>query len=297
MTLDQLRALNAVVEHGGFRPAAEALFKSQSAISIAIRKLENELEVPLFNRDNYRPELTEAGRAIHHKAATLLSGATELSDLAHHFATGEEPELRVAMSAVVPVNAALGLFSEIKVSAPATRLVLLVETLNGTLERLEDDDADIAICETFDLKDHYIYAPLTGIEMVSVISPKHRLAEQIKELTEKKMAGSTQIIVRDTSRHSEKRTAGIVEGTQHWVVSDFTTKKQIIASGIGWGRMPLHMVKNEIESGELLQLLNEEFQPLKVDIKAVRKKERPLGPVATELWQQLQSIDWKGKKP
>lgn len=292
MTLNQLRALHAVVEHGGFRPAAEALFKSQSAISIAIRKLEQELGISLFTRDQYRPELTEAGRAIHDKATTLLSGAGELSDLAHHFAQGEEPELRIAMSAVVPVEAALGLFNEIKNSAPATRLVLLVETLNGTLERLEDGDADIAISETFDHQDHYTYAPLTCIEMVSVISPKHRLAERSKMLTEKDMAGSTQIIVRDTSRHSEKRTAGIVEGTRHWVVSDFTTKKQIIASGIGWGRMPLHMVKDEIGRGELLVLTHEDFQSLKVDLKAVRKKDKPLGPVATELWQQLQNIDW-----
>jgi len=292
MTLDQLRALHAVVEHGGFRPAAEALFKSQSAISIAIRKLEEELGISLFTRDQYRPELTEEGRAIHHKATALLSGATELSDLAHHFAAGEEPELRVAMSALVPVDTALGLFSEIKASAPATRLVLLVETLNGTLERLEDGDADIAICETFDLKGHLTYAPLTGIEMVSVISPRHRLAERTGELTEKDMAGSTQIIVRDTSRHSEKRTAGIVEGTQHWVVSDFTTKKQIIASGIGWGRMPMHMVEKEIKRGELLVLAHDDFESLKVDIKAVRKKDKPLGPVATALWQQLQSINW-----
>ena len=292
MTLDQLRALHAVVEYGGFRPAAEALFKSQSAISIAIRKLEDELGIALFRRDQYRPKLTEAGRVIHEKATSLLSHAGELTDLAHHFAQGEEPELRVAMSAVVPVEAALGLFSEIKASAPATRLVLLVETLNGTLERLEDGDADIAISETFDMKDHYSYAPLTHIEMVTVISPKHRLTEQLDTLSEKDMAGSTQIIVRDTSRHSAKRTAGVVEGTHHWVVSDFTTKKQIISSGIGWGRLPLHMVKREIMKGELLLLDSEDFQPLKVDIKAVRKKDRPLGPVATELWRQLQNIDW-----
>jgi len=292
MTLDQLRALQAVVEHGGFRPAADALFKSQSAISIAIRKLEEELDIALFTRDKYRPELTEAGRAIYSKGLSLLNQASELGDLAHHFAQGEEPELRVAMSAVVPVEAALGLFSDIKAMAPATRLVLLMETLNGTLERLEDDEADIAICETFDHQDHYSYAPLTTIEMASVISPKHRLADRFDSLTEKDMAGSTQIIVRDTSRHSEKRTAGIVEGTQHWVVSDFTTKKQIIASGIGWGRMPLHMVREEIENGTLLQLPHDDFQSLKIDIKAVRKKDKPLGPVASNLWQQLQSINW-----
>lgn len=292
MTLDQLRALHAVVVHSGFRPAAETLFKSQSAISIAIRKLEEELGIALFTRDKYRPSLTAAGRAIHDKAVSLLTGADELSDLAHHFSEGVEPELRVAMSALVPVNAALGVFSHIKNSAPATRLVLLIETLNGTLERLEDGDADIAICETFDHQDHYISTPLTGIEMISVISPGHRLAVRAEELTEKDMAGSTQIIVRDTSRHSEKRTAGVVKGTHHWVVSDFITKKQIIASGIGWGRMPLHLVQDEISHGELLILTHEDFHPLKVEIKAVRKKDKALGPVATQLWQQLQDIDW-----
>ncbi|MFC1567908.1 LysR family transcriptional regulator [Pseudomonadota bacterium] len=292
MTLEQLKALHAVVEFGGFRPAGEALFKSQSAISIAIRKLEDELGVTLFLRDQYRPTLTEEGRALFDRATTILSHTEELITTAHHFAAGEEPELRLSMSAIVPVNPALLLFSAIMESAPATRLSLLVETLNGTMERLNDGDADIAITEVAEESSQYIYAPLTQAEMVSVISPRSKLAAQAAELTERDMQGSTQIIVRDTSRHSEKKTAGVLSGAHQWVVSDFTTKKQIVASGMGWGRMPMHMVKQEIETGELLLLGSEEFQPIKLEIKAVRKKEKPLGPVATELWQQLQSIKW-----
>ncbi|WP_421784150.1 LysR family transcriptional regulator [Kiloniella litopenaei] len=55
MTLEQLRALVSVVDHGGFRAASEALHKSQSAISIAIKNLEEELRVEIFERDGYRP--------------------------------------------------------------------------------------------------------------------------------------------------------------------------------------------------------------------------------------------------
>ncbi len=292
MTLEQLRALHAIVEHGGFRPAADALFKSQSAISIAIRKLEEELGIVLFTRDQYRPELTEAGKVIHEKATSLIAHAGELSDLAHRFAQGEEPELRIAMSAIVPIDAPLSIFNSIIDRYPATRFSLLVETLNGTMERLGDDEADIAISEVFEQSPDYIYADLTKIEMISVIAACSPLAGRAGTLSKREMEGTTQIIVRDSSRHSAKRSAGIVEGTRHWVVSDFTTKKRIIASGIGWGGMPAHMITGELRRGELVALTGEEFQPLKADIKAVRKKDKSLGPVASELWQQLQTINW-----
>jgi len=293
MTLNQLKALHAVVEHGGFRAASDTLYKSQSAISIAIKKLEEDLGVTLFLRDQYRPQLTAEGEVLYKKARSILSHAEELSNLAEHLSGGEEPELNVAMSAIVPVDAPLSLFNAVMEQCPATRLSLLVETLNGTMERLNDNDADIAIAEVFEQQNDYVYADLTQIQLVSVISARSKLAARAATLVEKDMEGTTQIIVRDSSRHSEKKSAGIVEGTHHWVVSDFTTKKRIIASGMGWGRMPLHTVKTEIENGELLLLGSEEFSPLIVNIKAVRKKEQPLGPVAAGLWEQLQKINWQ----
>jgi DNA-binding transcriptional LysR family regulator len=293
MTLDQLKALHAVVENGGFRAASEALFKSQSAISIAIRKLEEELDVTLFLRDQYRPALTDEGRALYEKARTILSHTNEFTNLAQHFSAGEEPELRLAMSSLVPVDQTLTTLRNIMDMAPATKLFLLVETLNGTMERLNDDDADIAITESFDPHSDYEYITLTRIKLVSVLSPNSPLAPRASQLTDRDFEGSVQILVRDTSRHSEKRTAGVVEGVRHWVVNDFMMKKRIIASGLGWGRMPRHMVEDEIGSGELLMLSGEGLEPIETDIKAVRKKNRPMGPVTSELWKQLQQIEWE----
>jgi len=292
MTLDQLRALIAVVDKGGFRPAAESLFKSQSAISIAIKKLEEELGIRLFDRDPYRPSLTREGAAVYDKARSLIAHAGELADMARYFSIGEEPELGIAMSSIVPIDAPLSVFNAMIEHHPATRLSLLVETLNGTMERLSDGDADFAIAEVFEQSSDYIYADLMQVEMVNVIAACSKLTDRAATLTKRDMEGTTQIIVRDSSRHSAKRSAGIVEGTRHWVVSDFTTKKRIIASGIGWGGMPAHMIREELNRGELIALSGEEFRPVKAEIKAVRKKEKPLGPVATELWQQLQNIDW-----
>lgn len=51
MTLEQLNYFCAIVEHSGFRAAANSLYKSQSAVSIALGKLELELNIALFQRD------------------------------------------------------------------------------------------------------------------------------------------------------------------------------------------------------------------------------------------------------
>ena len=181
MTLDQLKAFHAVVESGGFRAASETLFKSQSAISIAIRKLEKELGVTLFFRDQYRPTLTDEGKALYEKANRVLSHAEEFITTARHFSAGEEPELRLAMSSIVPVDQTLKILSNITDLAPATKLFLLVETLNGTMERLNDDDADIAITESFEPDSEHEYMALTRVELVSVLSPNSSLASRANQ--------------------------------------------------------------------------------------------------------------------
>ena len=291
VTIEQLRTLQAIVEHGGFRAAGEALFKSQSAISIAIQKLETELGVSLFQRNQYRPKLTKQGKALYQKAISILSHTQELSNMAKHLSAGEEPELRLAVSSIVPIQAMLMPLHHIMQQAPATKFSLLIETLNGTMERLNDDDADIILIEGFEPDNDYEHILLGHIEMVTILAPSSPLAAK-ENLSLAELEGSTQIIVRDTSRHSEKQSAGVVHEARHWVVNDFMTKKQIISSGIGWGRVPRHMVEREIASGELLVLSDTALAPIQVNISAVYKRNKPLGFIAQQLWQSLQDIDW-----
>jgi len=63
MTYEQLLALHAVVTAGTFRAAADRMHKSQSAISHAIKKLEDEVDIVLLSREDYRPRLTSATNA------------------------------------------------------------------------------------------------------------------------------------------------------------------------------------------------------------------------------------------
>jgi len=196
------------------------------------------------------------------------------------------------MRAVITIHPSLHVFHAINEHYPATQLSILIETLNGTTERLEDDEADIAIAEIDQANPKYDYAHITNIEMIAVIAAKSKWAGRIHELNSHEIQQMTQIIVRDSSLHSQKKTIGVIEGAQQWTVTDLNTKREIIISGMGWGRMPKHLVEDDLASGELIHIPRPDFQPVIIPIKAIRKKDKPMGVVAKELWQQFQDIHW-----
>ncbi|KLN61657.1 hypothetical protein WH96_04785 [Kiloniella spongiae] len=290
MTLEQLRALCSVVDHGGFRAASEALHKSQSAISIAIRNLEEELRVEIFERDGYRPTLTDHGKVLLQKARTVLSQAKGLSDLAQHYAQGIEAELRIVVSEVFDIQHVLDALRIIRDQYPATRLTLFVENFNAPLEILEDKEADIALVaggELFDKIEMTRYEKLCPVCLIPVVSGCSVQAKDASELTVEDMSGATQIVVADRSRNRDERRYGVLETSVPWRVNDFLTKKQIILSGLGWGRVPRHMIGDELASGDLIALSSPDFGPVEIETYISRSLSHPFGPVAEVFWDLI----------
>lgn len=73
MELMQLQMLVAAVEEGGIGKAAERVLRSQPAVSMALRKLEEEIGVPLFDRSNrHHYSLTTAGELLYVYATQLI---------------------------------------------------------------------------------------------------------------------------------------------------------------------------------------------------------------------------------
>ena len=72
VTHEELETLVSIVEEGSFRAASERLMKAQSAVSYAIKNLETDLGVILFDRTFYRPRLTAEGETIYQKALQQL---------------------------------------------------------------------------------------------------------------------------------------------------------------------------------------------------------------------------------
>jgi DNA-binding transcriptional LysR family regulator len=113
MDLRHLRAVVAIVDHGGFTRAAAALHVAQPSLSQTVRSLEQELGVELFHRTGRRVTLTAAGEALLEPARRALRDADTARDAAvavSGLVAGHVDVVALPTLAVVPVAGLIGRF-------------------------------------------------------------------------------------------------------------------------------------------------------------------------------------------
>ncbi len=136
LTLDALTVLDAIDRKGSFAAAAEELHRVPSAMTYAVQKLEEDLDVLLFDRSGHRAQLTEAGKQLLSEGRHLLHAAAELEARVKRVATGYEVELRIAVDDVIPMERLYPLFGEFYVQDCGTRLRILMEVYGGAWDAL-----------------------------------------------------------------------------------------------------------------------------------------------------------------
>lgn len=290
MTLDQLKVLLAIVDEGSFRSAAETLHRAQSAISYAVKNLEAELGFALFDRETYRPRLTESGKAIYNKARHVLKQAEELSQLGEHISRGHESEIRLAINAICPFEKLTQVINHFSRRHPAVQIMLAVENLGGSIEQLLDGNADIALAESFEWDSRLEGKNWHKIQFIPVAASDFEPLRIAESITSSTLMRYAQIIVADSSRHSQRKTVGVLKDGLQWTVNDFSIKRQLLTAGSGWGFMPEHMVADELATGKLIALDSPDISPMIVDIFLFRRADKPSGPLTTQLWEQLKNI-------
>jgi DNA-binding transcriptional LysR family regulator len=288
LTLEQLLVLKTIVDSGSFRSASEILHKAQSAISYAIKNLESELNIRLFDRSSYRPQLTEEGKAIFHKSKIVLAQVEDLSCLSKHLAKGHESEIRLAINGICPFDNVSKVIKRFSSVNPSVRILLTVENLGGSIERLLLGNADIALAEVTDLHDQLEGVLWDKIEFIPVAAPDYPPAKSTSKLTKSDMMQYTQIVVADSSRQLKPKTAGVLEEAVHWTVNDFSIKRQFLLAGLGWGNMPRHLVDDDLNSNRLVPVPYFSSVNLLVDFYLLKRKDALLGPMTTQLWQLLE---------
>lgn len=291
MTYEQLRVLQAVVTEGTFRAAADKLYKSQPAVSNMIKKLEQECGFALFSRDQYRPQLTAEGQVFFEKAQLALNQMHQLTTLSRHMAKKEEPLVRIAVNAICPLHALLDTLKQIEGIYPATQLDLATESMGGAMERLLDEDADIAITTQTGMEAAYMEAaPFTVVRIVQVAHRDYPPAAAGQVNSAAEMRGYVQMVVADSSQRRAAQSLDILQGARHWRVTDVATNKEIILSGMAWGGMPEHMIGAELTSGELVPIHVEGLEARLSQLYLIRRTDKPIGTVADAIWRALQAL-------
>ena len=97
ITIEVLETLDAIDRRGSFAKAAEELNKVTSAVSYAVQKLEEQLDIALFQRQGRRSVLTPAGRLILAEGRDILATTVRLANKAKEVATGWEPRIMIGI--------------------------------------------------------------------------------------------------------------------------------------------------------------------------------------------------------
>lgn len=283
MTFDQVLVFHKIVESGSFKSAAAQLHKTQPAISLAIKKLEEEMEVDLFDRSGYRPELTAHGKAFYERSFKVLQGMNELEGLTNSFRKLEEPEIFISIDGISPLPKLLHILKNFGDKFPNTKLNLGFDILSETERKVLSKEAQIGITHFLGDKNAFEILPITTVKMLPVMS--RELYKERKVKSQNDLKDIDQIVIGD--KNPKGASFGLLDSGKKWRINEGNFKRDIILAGLGWGHLPDHTIEREIAEKKLIVLDFEDIHPRELDINLFRLKKQQLGVVAKSLWEEL----------
>ena len=249
ITHEELETLVSIVEEGSFRAASEKLMKAQSAVSYAIKNLETDLGVTLFDRTFYRPKLTAEGETIYQKALQILNLTSELQSLSKTFSDGIEPKIRLAADLIAPSEEIITALKSFTDEFPDTYVDLCFDYSDSLIDKLNSETADIVICSKSSSKVQFKSEVIKAINFYPVAAASHPLLKRKSKLED---IDAHNLILVDNVQDGLK--ASIYESSKKWIVKDFQTKKQMILNVLGWGYLPEYAIKEELASGDIKKI-------------------------------------------
>src|SRR5471032_1948855 len=196
ISLEQWRALQAVVDAGGYAQAAVALHKSQSAVTYAVQKIETLLQVKLFEISGRKARLTGSGEVLYRRAKGLLEEAESLEGAGRNLAAGWESELKLAVEIIFPTWLLLRCFELFAGERPETRIELYETVLSGTDEALIQRRVDLAICSL--VPPGFMGDALMPMKFIAAAHPEHPLHKLNRKLTAQDLRKYRQLVIRDS---------------------------------------------------------------------------------------------------
>lgn len=284
VTLAQWQMLAAVVDHGGFARAAEAVHKSPSTLNHAVHKLEEQLGVKVLEPVGRQVRLTEAGELLLRRARQLIENALSLEDVANRLAEGLETEVVLAIDQIFPADAQANALQAFSSLYPQVRVQLHESVLNGGTEMLYDGRADLVVSGIE--AQGFLGEPLVTVRFIAVAHPSHPLHQLERTLDLRDLAQYRQLVVRDSAqRHALD--AGWLKAEQRWTVSHLNTSLDMLKRGLGFAWMPETRIQAELESGTLKPLPLTAGGVREVPLQLIFRDRDRAGPAAHALAEAL----------
>jgi DNA-binding transcriptional LysR family regulator len=287
ISLDQWRALIAVVDAGGYALAAAALHKSQSAVSYAVQKIESQLGVKAFAIEGRKAVLTPTGEMLYRRAMALVGDAGDLERAARSLSAGWEPEIAIAVEILFPSALLLECLVEIGRENPRTRIEVIESVLGGTAEALLGGQADLAISPQ--IPPGFLGNALMRLRIIAAAHPEHPLHRLGRRLTYRDLHAHRHLVVRDSGSRRDRRTVS-VEVEQRWTFGQITTSIEAACAGHGFAWFPEERIRTELRDGRLKALPLREGGERWVDLYLIVADPDFAGPGVRRLAEIIRSV-------
>jgi DNA-binding transcriptional LysR family regulator len=258
ITIEVLETLDAIDRRGSYAKASEELNKATSAVSYAVQKLEEQLDIALFQRQGRRSVLTPAGQLILQEGRKILLATSRLANSAKEVATGWEPKIRVAMESTLNSPVLFKVLADFLEVHESIEVDLSESVLNGGWEALDQDRIEliVGVPGPVPLQKGFRAIPIGDSDLIPVIGTCHQqasLAQDTEALTEI-LPKLRRIIIHDTSKFEISRSEGLSSAGQTFYVQNIDQKLEAILAGIGIGHIPRTRIQRYLDTGELKEL-------------------------------------------
>jgi len=254
MELTQLEFFLMVVEQGSFSKAAVRVYRTQPAVSIAIRRLEEEIGAPLFDRSQKTPTLTDAGELVYDYARRILALRDQAQDVVSELRSLERGRVRIGANESTSLYILPHLILQYREQHPNVKVEIFRQVSERLPREVLDRSVDFALLAFEPVDTDLESFPILQDELVLIMNPDDPLAKReslkIEELGERSFVAHN---VKTASRHK------VIEAfEQHHTPLNITlelatveTIKRFVQLKIGLAFVPRMCVAEELERGTL----------------------------------------------
>lgn len=257
MEMAQLEYFTTVVDEKSFSKAAARVFRTQPAISIAIRRLEEEIGLPLLERDQKVPVLTEAGQVMYDYARRILGLREEVGQAIQELQTLKSGRVRVGANESTSLYLLPELILAFRQQYPDVKVEIYRHVSSRLPRELLDRRIDFGLMAFEPIDRELETFPVLKDELVLIMSPRHPLAGRstvkVKELANEPFVAHN---VNSTSR------AKVIEtfARQHTPLNitlelaTIETIKRFVQKRVGLAFVPRMCVREELARGALVSV-------------------------------------------
>ncbi len=286
-TLNQLRIFAMIAEKQSITKAAEALYLTQPAVSIQLKKFQDQFEVPLTQVVGKKIFITEFGHEIALAAQKILAEVYEIRHKAQAFKGLLTGKLSVAVVST-GANVLPYFLSGFLHQNPGVELRVDVSNKQKVVQAIVDHDVDCALIsilpeavelDAIELMENRLYLVGRAGDRLKVAQQSKDVISTLPLITREQGSGTRHMIEKYMEQNGLK-------AQQTLELTYGEAVKHAVLSGMGYAVLPLVTIKNELQNGSL-EIIHLDGFPMRSIWSLVKPQSATSAPVVEAFWEYV----------